>query len=554
MLTELRVRDLGVIEDLALGFGPGMTALTGETGAGKTLLVEALQLVLGGRAVPGFVRAGAEQAMVEARFVVDGAEVILARSVPADGRSRAWVDGRMVPVAALAEAGGELVDIHGQHDQHSLLSGAAQRRALDDFAGADLGPRELARQKLEEIERALAALGGDDHQRAREADVLRHQVGEIDAAAIEDHEEEEKLRAEEGRLADLAAHREAAALALSALAGDGSEAAALDSLGLAASALAGMPAFSGWIERLRAALAELGDVASDLRMVIETWQDDPARLSEVQARRHLLSELRRKYGGTLADVVGYGETARRHLSELEGASEAARDLQRRSAGARAELRRAEAVLGRVRREAAPRLAAAAEERLKRLAMPGARMEIAVDGSNSDDASEAFDGVGADVAGDGVRFMLGANPGEPLQPLARVASGGELARAMLALRLVAAGGPATMVFDEVDAGVGGVSALALGRALQEVSEGRQVLVVTHLAQVAAFADSQVRVDKGTRHGRTVTRAEELAGSDRVVELSRMMSGHPDSSTARAHSEELLASARRPVGSTTGRPRA
>jgi len=553
MLTELRVRDLGVIEDLTLCFGPGMTALTGETGAGKTLLVEALQLVLGGRAVPGLVRAGAEEAMVEARFVVDGAEVLLARSVPADGRSRAWVDGRMVPMAALAEAGRELVDIHGQHDQQSLLSGPAQRRALDEFAGADLRPRHLARQKLEEIERALAALGGDEHQRAREADVLRHQVGEIVAASIEDPQEEEKLRAEEGRLADLASHREAAALALSELAGDGSEAVALDRLGLAASALAGMPAFSGWTERLRAALAELGDVASDLRMVIETWQDDPARLTEVQARRHLLSDLRRKYGGTLADVAAYGETARRRLSELEGASEAAAELQLRSAGARADLRRAEAELGRVRREAAPRLAAAAEERLRHLAMPGARMEITVDGCNTDDPTAAIDGVDVEIAGDGARFLLGVNPGEPLQPLARVASGGELARVMLALRLVATGGPATMVFDEVDAGVGGVSALALGRALQEVSDKRQVLVVTHLAQVAAFADRQVRVDKGTRHGRTVTRAEELAGSDRVVELSRMMSGHPDSSTARAHAEELLASARRPVGSVAGGPR-
>lgn len=553
-MTELRVRDLGVIEDLTLGFGPGMTALTGETGAGKTLLVEALQLVLGGRAVPGLVRAGAGEAMVEARFVVDGAEIVLARSVPADGRSRAWVDGRMVPVAALAEAGRELVDIHGQHDQQSLVSAPAQRRALDEFAGAELGPRHLAMQRLEEIDQALAALGGDDHQRAREADVLRHQAGEIDAAALEDPDEEEKLRAEEGRLADLAAHREAAGLALSELVGDGSEAAALDRLGLAAAALAGMPAFSGWTDRLRAALAELGDVASDLRTVIDTWQDDPAQLTEVQARRHLLSDLRRKYGGTLADVVAYGETARRHLGELEGASEAAGELQLRRAGAGVDLRRAEAELGRVRREAAPRLAAAAEERLRHLAMPGARMEIAVDGCNLADPTAGLDGVDGELAGDGVRFLLGANPGEPLQPLARVASGGELARAMLALRLVATGGPATMVFDEIDSGVGGVSALALGRALQEASDGRQVLVVTHLAQVAAFADRQVRVDKRTRQGRTVTRAAELAGSDRVIELSRMLSGHPDSSTARAHAEELLASARRPVGSTTAGPRA
>lgn len=520
MLTELRVRDLGVVEDLTLRLGPGMTALTGETGAGKTLLVEALHLVLGGRPAPGLVRAGADEAVVEARFVTGADEAVLARAVPASGRSRAWVDGRMATAGALADAARDLVDIHGQHEQQSLVSARAQRRALDGFAGADAGPWRAARDRVEEIDRRLAELGGDEHRRAREVDVLRHQVAEIAAAGLHDPDEDESLRAEEERLGDLSSHREVAADALGDL-GDGGG--ALEPLGRAVSALAGRPAFAEWAVRLRAVQAELDDVAGDLRSVLEGWQDDPARLAEVQARRQHLADLRRKYGATLAEVVAYGEAAAAQLAELEGAAAAAEALEARRAGAREDVAREAAALAAVRRDAAPRLAAAVASRLRELAMPGARLEVAVGGA----------------AGEEVTFLLGANPGEPVQPLARVASGGELARAMLALRLVAAGGPATMVFDEVDAGVGGAAAQALGRALAEVAADRQVLVVTHLAQVAAFADHQVVVEKSTRDGRTVTAARGADGRARVLELSRMLSGRPDSATARAHAEELLA---------------
>jgi DNA repair protein RecN (Recombination protein N) len=543
VLTDLRVRNLGVIDDLTVRFGPGMTALTGETGAGKTLLVEALQLVLGGRPAPGLVRAGAEEAMVEARFESGGTEVVLARSVPAAGRSRAWVDGRMVPVAALAEAGAALVDIHGQHDHQSLLSATAQRRALDEFAGADLEPRRLARRRLAEIDRALAELGGDEQARAREADVLRHQAAEIEGAAIADVEEEAALRAEEDRLADLAAHREMAALALALLdgargtAGDTTAEPATDLLGRAAAALGGRPAFGQWESRLRGALAEVADVASDLRVVVETWEDDPGRLATVQARRRLLADLRQKYGADLAEVAAFAERARTRLEILEQAAERADALDAERRAAEAAVSAAEEVLGRVRRQAAPALAGAVGARLADLAMAGARFDVS---------------VGEGAPGDRVQFLLGANPGEPLQPLERVASGGELARAMLALRLVATGGPETMVFDEVDAGVGGAAARSLARALGEAADGRQVLVVTHLAQVAAHADAQVAVEKRVEGGRTVTAAVQLDRDRRVVEVSRMLSGHPDSDTARAHAEELLGRAAGravPAASTT-----
>ncbi len=526
MLTELRVRDLGVIDDLSIELGPGMTALTGETGAGKTLLVEALQLVLGERASAGLVRAGSAEALVEARFTTDDGEILLARAVPASGRSRAWVDGRMAPVAVLAEVGDGLVEIHGQHDQQSLLSTAAQRRALDDFAGADRRPLERARRELATVEARLADLGGDEQQRAREADVLRHQLREIDRAALAGSDEDDALRAEEERLADLGAHREAAAEALGLLDGaDGADGAggAGSLLGAAIAALAGRQPFAADEGRLRATAAEIADLATDLRTAVDTWEDDPARLADVQTRRQLLADLRRKYGPTLADVVDYRVQAGRQLADLEGAAAAAEILEGERQQARAAVVAAENELRRVRQAAAPALADATGERLRTLAMPDACFDVA---------------VGDDGPGDDVRFLLGANRGEPTQPLARVASGGELARTMLSLRLVAAGGPPTMLFDEVDAGVGGAAALALGAALGEVAGDRQVLVVTHLAQVAAFADRQIAVRKGADGGRTVTTATVLDRDERVVELSRMLSGHPDSAAARAHAEELL----------------
>jgi DNA repair protein RecN (Recombination protein N) len=543
-LCELRVRDLGVISDLTLRFDPGMTVLTGETGAGKTLLVQALQLVLGGRAAAGLVRSGASEALVEARFVLDGPagkptehETVLARAVPASGRSRAWIDGRMVPVSALAGAGADLVDIHGQHEQQSLLSAAAQRAVLDQFGGSDLRPLADARRAVAAIARQLGGLGGDDAERARRADLLRHQVTEIERAGIEDPDEDGTLAAEEARLADIASLREAAARALAALddgdATTGGGATTL--LGHAIATLSGRNALSTWERRLRDAVAEVADVVADLRQVVETWEDDPGRLQDVQARRRQLADLRHKYGATLADVVAFGDAARGSLAELERQDEVATALGRRMAEAEATVASEESALRDARLAAAPGLAAAVTERLRVLAMPDARLAVA---------------VGDEGAGDAVELLLGANRGEPVQPLARVASGGELARTMLALCLVVDRGAPTMLFDEVDAGVGGAAALALAGALRAVAASRQVLVVTHLPQVAAFADHHVAVRKTVgADGRTVASAEVLGTEDRIVELSRMLSGHPDSPTARAHAEELLLAGRGAGASTT-----
>ena len=529
MLLELAVRDLGVIAELTLVLPSGTIAVTGETGAGKTLVVTAIELLVGGRADSSVVRPGATEARVEGRFLTtDGEEVVLARVIPAEGRSRAYVDGRLAQVSALAEHGVALVDLHGQHAHQSLLAPATQREALDRFAGVDLEPLHAARRRVAAVDAALAALGGDPRARARALDLLRHQVAELERARLQGPDEDEALAGEEDLLADAVAHQAAAGLAHEALA---AETGAVDGVRTALAAVAGRAPFATAEDRLRSLAAELDDVAAEVRSVGEDITDDPERIEAVRQRRALLHDLRRKYGATLAEVAAFAEGAQRELADLESHDQraAALDVKRTAA---VEAERAEAaVIGAARRAAAPAMAAAVEANLAELAMPRAIVELE---------------VGAEDPGDDVSFLLGANPGERTLPLAKVASGGELARAMLALRLVlldreGGEGSRTLVFDEVDAGVGGAAALAIGRSLASLGTHHQVLVVTHLPQVAAFADAQVRVTKEVTGGRTVAAVAELDEGDRVIELSRMLSGRPESATARGHAEELLAAA-------------
>ena len=535
MLWELRVQNLGVIGDVTVTLGPGMTALTGETGAGKTLLVEALALLLGGRADPTLVRSGATEAVVEGRFA-EGADeqVILARAVAKAGRSRAWVDGRMASVGGLAEVGAQLVELLGQHLHQSLVQGAAQRASLDGFADIDLTPMHAARNRLRVLQAESASLGGDARQRARQADLLAYQIGEIEAAALEDAGEDERLEAEEDRLAAASAHREAAAIALEALIGTGAETeaqSAQDRVAEAAGALSDRPPLAPLEARSRAMMAELADLGTELRQVVETWDDNPERLEVVRARRQLLHELGRKYGTTPGEVIAFAEQARTTLADLQSADARAVALDGEIEQARAVLAETEAVVARRRHQAAPVLADQIQSTLRTLAMPSARFEVSVAGEGPADQ---------------VSFLLGANPGEPPLPMAKVASGGELARTMLAVRLALTGSPGVIVFDEVDAGIGGIAATAVGAALATLAERTQVLVVTHLAQVAAHADRQVSVRKDEVDGRTVALTAELDGEERIIELSRMLSGSPDSDTARRHARELL------EGSRAGRP--
>lgn len=530
MLVELAVADLGVIDRSRLVLGPGLTALTGETGAGKTLLVEAISLLLGARADADLVRPGAQEAVVEGRFLDGDDEVVLTRVVPRDGRSRAYLDGRMATATALAERGAGLVDLLGQHAHHALLSTAAQRRALDRAAGVDLGPLREARDRVTEIDRRLGALGGDAGARAREVDLLRYQLTELEAAALEDPAEAEALDVEEDVLADATAHRAAAAAALEAL---GSEGAGRDALASARAALAGRAPFAEATDRLTALVAEVDDVAGEVRAAAEAVVDDPERLDAVRRRRQLLVDLVRKYGtapshgaGTLADVITYAVEARTRLGDLESHDARALALEAERAAALDEVAAAEAAVGRARRAAAPSLAEAVTGHLRELALGGARVEVT---------------VGDEDPGDDVAILLAPDPGAPALPVAKAASGGELARTGLALRLVLTADQPTLVFDEVDAGIGGEAAVAVGRALAALGRDRQVLVVTHLAQVAAFATAQVGVTKQTAGGATTSEAAVLDGEDRVRELSRMLSGRTDSARARAHAAELLAEA-------------
>jgi DNA repair protein RecN (Recombination protein N) len=524
MLAELVVTDLGVIDRLSLVLGPGMTAVTGETGAGKTMIVEAIELLVGGRVDPSMVRTGADEAVVEGRFVLGDDEVILRRVVPRKGRSRAYVDGGLAAVANLAECGALLVDLHGQHDHQSLLSATSQRAALDRFGGVDLEPLRALRKELAALDEQLAALGGDERERAHELDLLRFQQRELDAARVEDPLEDDILEAEEDALGDAVAHQEAAAGAVEALSSDGGAG------GLLAAALAGLDGRAPFVsatERLRGLAAELSDVTSELRGAVEDIEDDPERLATVRDRRRLLHELKRKYGDTLPDVMAYHVEIADRVAALESrdATAAALEAQRKELLER--VGEAEAAVGLARRAAAPQLGAATEANLRALAMPRARLEVT---------------VGPDP-GDEVVFRLAANPGSAPLPLAKVASGGELARSMLALRLVLTEAPDTLVFDEVDAGVGGEAATAVGRSLSALGARHQVLVVTHLPQVAAFGDAQLQVAKRVTGEQTSVTVTLLDDEQRVVEIARMLSGSPDSPTARQHADELLAASRR-----------
>ena len=527
MLAELAVSDLGVIDGVTLLLDPGMTALTGETGAGKTMLVGAIGLLAGDRADASIVRPGADEATVQGRFVIDGDETVLTRVVPRTGRSRAYRDGRLITAAELAELAATLVDLHGQHAHVGLLPTASQRRALDRFAGVDVQELRSARDSLRAAEAALEELGGDAAARDREADFLRFQLDEIERGGLTDAQEDDRLQQEEALLADADAHREAADAADAAL---GVERGARDGVARALAELRDRSPFATIVERLQAIEADLDDITHDLRAVGGGIEGDPERLAAVQARRAQLTDLRRRYTGdgrsTLADLFAVRDDLSSRLAELESHTDRATAAEAARAAALEEVARAAAVVGAQRRGSADALAAAVQEQLTHLALPRAQVQVE---------------VGAEDPGDAVALLLALNPGLPAAPLAKAASGGELARTMLALRLIVGAQVPTLVFDEVDAGVGGSAARAVGRALAALAQDKQVLVVTHLPQVAAFADAQVALTKHEGRGTTSMRADVLGPETRVRELARMLSGLADSDTGQDHAEELLATA-------------
>lgn len=532
MLVELAVRDLGVVEHTSLTLEPGMTALTGETGAGKTMIVEAISLLLGGRSDPGRVRPGASEAVVEGRFHLSSAdgdddgegdrELVVRRVVPSSGRSRCYLNGSLATAAELADATAQLVELHGQHAQQDLLRPKAQRDALDSGSGIDTTAYVEARRRVRDLLAQREELGGDERARAREIDLLRYQLDELEAADLRDADEEIALVEREDLLGDAMSHRDASASAVALIADD--EAAA-DLVARAAAAIDKHRPFAGEAERLRNVAAELNDIGAELRDRAEGIDTDPAALDDIRARRHLLVELRRKYGEQLCEVIEYQRTVADQLSELEGREATMARIDSEIAAAEANQQREAQRLLAARVAAAPKLAAAVQRHLVEVGLANATLQIDISGD----------------AGQHVEFLLSANTSMPPRPLSKVASGGELSRVMLALHLVLAATASTLVFDEVDAGIGGATATSVGRSLARLSRAHQVIVVTHLPQVAAFADQQIVVTKSDRRSVTTSAAVTLDDDERVIELSRMLSGTPESDAANAHAAELLSTA-------------
>jgi DNA repair protein RecN (Recombination protein N) len=527
MLVELSIENLGIIENVRVSFDKGFTAFTGETGAGKTMLVEAINLVVGRRADVSIIRDGAEEARVEARFVTntDSGEVetILCRVLHREGRSRAYINDRMATVSSLAEIGDELVDIHGQHAHQRLLSPSTQRNSLDQFGNVSTAELQAAREAVTHIDANLAALGGDEKSRVREIDLLQFQCDEIESSRITNPDEDVLLSNEEDMLTDVVRHQESLQKIVSLLSDEG---AVVDLLGDAVSAIGPVTSLPALSERIRSLAAEAKDVSDTVRSAADGSEHDPARLEEIRLRRQSLRDLMRKYGDSLADVMAFGAEARERLDELTGYAERVAELEKSKVVALRHLSVCQKEVGNARRAAAPNLATAVQKRLRQLALPNATVQVAVGDLESDPAGES------------VVFMLAANPGSAPQPIAKVASGGELARVMLALRLVLTGDPATMVFDEVDAGIGGEAAVAVASALRELGNDHQVIAVTHLAQVAASAHGQVAISKSVKGGKTYGSAVRVAESERAAEIARMLSGGVADESATAHARDLL----------------
>ncbi|MGA2826869.1 MAG: DNA repair protein RecN [Streptosporangiaceae bacterium] len=601
MLEEVRITGLGVIDDAVLELSPGFTVVTGETGAGKTMVVTGLGLLFGGRADPARVRPGAQRAVVEGRLQIepsgqvarqvdeaggelddDGAALVISRSVSAEGRSRAHAGGRSVPVSLLTYLADDLVAVHGQADQQQLLRAGRQREALDSYAGPDLAhvrtdyQRAYARHR--EANAELAELTQMARERTAEAEDLRRALEEIEAldpVAGEDAQ----LLAEEERLGNAEALRGAATAAHEALLGDPSAGAydhsdAITLVGGARQELEAVrqhdPALAGLADRLNEASYLLADVAGELASYTESLDADPARLAAVQERRAALNRLVRAYGtraavetaaetaaqtaaaeagdgetggagpaatsdgiGDLAAVLAWTKIAAARLNELEGDDERIAGLAQEEAELAAQVAELAGTLTALRADAAERFSRDVTAELTALAMPHARLTVAM---------RPLDAPGP-YGADDVEIRLAAHPGAPPLPLNKGASGGELSRVMLAIEVVFAGADPvpTFVFDEVDAGVGGKAAVEIGRRLARLARLAQVIVVTHLPQVAAFADNHLVVTKAGDGLVTSSGVVRLDQGGRVRELSRMLAGLEDSEFGRAHAEELLAMA-------------
>ena len=557
MLTELRIRQLAVIDEVTLALAPGFNVLTGETGAGKSIIVGALGLLIGERASSDLVRTGAEKATVEGIFDVaarpalrraldergiecDGT-LVLKREVAsaAGGRARAWINGTPVTAGTLADVGRALVNVHGQHEAQALLAPEAQRDILDAFGDA-LGERaavEDAQRALREMEVALAALDTREAEARRRADWLAHVAGEIEAAAPRP-DEEAALDDEARRLTHAEELQALATEVTEALEG---ESGALPRLAPVQRALGGLqridPATSRLQELFDAAWYALEEVAREAQAYADGIEHDPARLEAVERRRDLLFRLKQRHGGSIEAVLAAGREARAELELLDTAGLDRRTLTSQRTAAAAALDAAAAALSAKRHVAAAALAVAVTARLPDLGMPDGRFLVDL---------PAREAIGPDGA-EQVEFRVALNVGHEARPLARVASGGELARVMLALKVILArvDDVPTLIFDEVDAGIGGRTGLMVGDAMRDVAAHHQVFAITHLPQIAARGHHHIVVAKAAKGGVTTSDVSVVADEGRVTEVARMLGGDAESATSREHARELLAAAQAPA---------
>jgi DNA repair protein RecN (Recombination protein N) len=554
MLTELRIRNFAIIEALSLPLARGFNVLSGETGAGKSIIVGALGLLLGERASADLIRTGADKATVEGVFdITDRADVaelldqrgidadellvVLKREIAAGGRTRAWINGTPVSAGMLAEIGRHLVNLHGQHEAQALLDADSQRAILDAFAGAAALADQVAdghaawgtvRREIADLERRRA-------EAERRADYLRHVAKEIDDARVKDSDEDTRLEDEARRLEHAEELRSVAGGIVEAL--DGDEEGILHTLGGVERQLAALQRIDPSLQRLQelydTSFYNLEALARELDDYARVVELDPERLDEVRRRRDLLFRITRKYGPTLADVIEAGRRARAELDLVDSAGLDLRQLQAREHETRERLEALTRQLTARRADTAARLGAAVDDNLPALGMPDGRFTVRLV------PQPELTAAGAEA----VEFCVALNVGHEARLLARVASGGELSRVTLALKTILArlDRVPTLVFDEVDAGIGGRVGLQVGETLRRVAEHHQVFAITHLPQIAARAHHHIVVSKGARGGVTAADVGVVAGDERVAEVARMLGGDPESDTSRAHARELLETA-------------
>ena len=559
MLLELRIENLLLIERAELRLGPGLNAITGETGAGKTILAHSFDLLMGGRARSGIVRPGANEAYVEGvielpegllddpelaeiaeRLPEGSTDLVIGRRVSATGRTSAFLGGRSAAAPDLQALGSRLLAFYGQHEHRKLTLSSAQLETLDGFAGErHLERRRAYREAHAEVirlERELERIGEREGARVRDLDLLRFELDEI-VEAQPDAGEEDELATERDRLRHAESLRAAAAEALAAVSGDGDAGGAAEAMGLAEAALGARegvdPALDRLAETARGLRVELQELAGELRAYADGIEGEPDRLEQVEERLEVLDRLKRKHGGSIESVLAHAEHCRAEIDGIEGAGETTERLEAEHAEAMRLRTDLAGGLSEIRAKSAKRLEARIAKELDQLGMSGAKLEISLEPHPG--------GFGA-LGQERVTFQVATNPGMPTSPLRDAASGGELSRLMLALAGQGApGGAATYIFDEIDAGVGGKTAKAVGERLRELGEERQVLCITHLPQVASMAQSHFRIEKTVDGGQATATVEQVDGDELVAEIVRMLGGSDGDEAADRHARELLKAA-------------